>query len=200
MAMTRRKIRRRLSRAQDEQRLVRIYRRGLVDFSLEGYVVQATDRWVVVQALEDAVYFDGFEAVRVRDITAVRWMKDASYVERAIAVLGRPAPEFPLPAQAKTRDVIEAAASRATLIGVHSEQYEGEPLWIGRLEATRRKRFDLLFIDSGGVWDGEPDTWPYRDITRVTIGSRYLAALERFGDRPPPAESTTTRSDGSARD
>jgi hypothetical protein len=186
MGMTRDKIVGRLRRAQRDQRLVRIERRGLFGHSLDGYVLQVTDRWVVIEELEDAVYFDGFGAVRVKDITSVKWNRDAAYVERALAVIGRPARSLAIPEDAKTRDVIEAAASSAPLIGVHSEQHESEPMWIGRLEGTRKKRFGLLFINPDGTWDSEPDEYRYKDITRVEVGSRYLEALERFGDAPPP--------------
>lgn len=168
-----------------EDRSVEIHRDGLTDDPIYGYVTAVTKRWVALQVLTDAVYFDGHEAIRTRDITKVRFDRDPDYRDRAIAALGRPAPDFPLPDDARTADVLGAAAARADLIGVHEERYEGEPLLVGKLTRTGQKRFRLLFIGPGGIWDAEPRREPYSDVTRVSFGGRYYEALERFGDPLP---------------
>ena len=190
--MSRKKVQKRLQRALEMQEPVRIFRRDLVDWSLRGFVVSVSDEWIAVQALEDTIYLDGLELIRRDDITSVKVDENAPYIHRALTSLGRPVLRVDLPQQAVTRDVIELAAAQSSLIGVHSEQWAGEPLWIGRLERLGKKRFDLLFVDAGGEWDAIPDRWRYRDITRVSIGTRYIDGLERFGDVPPePLDETS---------
>jgi hypothetical protein len=183
--MSRKKVQKRLQRALEMQEPVRIFRRDLIDWSLRGFVVSVSDEWIAVQALEDTIYLDGLELIRRRDITSIKKDENAPYIHRALTSLGRPVLRVDLPQDAGTRDVIELVAAQASLIGVHSEQWDGEPLWIGRLERLGKKRFDLLFVDAGGEWDAIPDRWRYRDISRVTIGTRYIDGLERFGDTPP---------------
>lgn len=179
------KIQKRLQRALEIQEPVRIDRRGLIGWSLRGFVVSISDRWVAVQALEDTVYLDGLEMIRVEDITSVKKDPAAAYIDRALTSLGRPILRVAIPQDAGAREVIELAASQAPLIGVHSEQWAGEPLWIGRLGRLGKKRFDLSFIGPDGEWDPTPDRRRYKDITRVSFGTRYIDALERFGDAPP---------------
>jgi len=193
MPMSRKKVHKRLHRSLELQEPVRIFRRDLIDWSLRGFVVSVSDQWIAVQGLEDTIYLDGLELIRVEDITSVKKDENAPYIHRALASLGRPVLRVDIPQGADTRDVIELAAAQAPLIGVHSEHWDEEPLWIGRLERLGKKRFDLLFVDAGGEWDDVPDRWRYKDITRVTFGTRYIDGLERFGDVPPaPAETEET--------
>ncbi|VXC04150.1 hypothetical protein [Aeromicrobium sp. 9AM] len=187
MAMSRDKVVERLQTAQRKQFPVRVRRRKLVDHPMYGYIVGVAKRWVVVQELQDAVYVDGYHVLRIKDITSVKNDRDAEYVERAVSQLGRPTPGFTIPHDARTRDVLEAAARHAPLIGVHGEQYEGEPLLIGKLGRLGKKKLDLLFIDPRGRWEDSPRRWRYAEVTRVEIESRYISALERFGDPVPPS-------------
>lgn len=193
MPMSRKKIQKRLHRALEIQEPVRIFRQDLIDWSLRGFVVSISDQWIAVQALEDTIYLDGLELIRVDDISSIKKDENAPYIHRALTSLGRPILRVDLPQDAEARDVIELAAAQGSLIGVHSEQWDGEPLWIGRLERLGKKRFHLLFVDAGGEWEAIADRWRYKDITRVTIGTRYIDGLERFGDVPPePAETVET--------
>jgi hypothetical protein len=179
------KILRRLGHAVEEQHPVRIRRAGLDDAPLYGFVVQVTDRWVVLQSLENAVYIEGLRLVRLRDITAVHPDQGRAYIERAVTALGRPDPDLMLADGARTPDVLGSAAAQAPLIGVHCEYRPDQPLLVGRLGDLGAKRFELHFIDAHGIWAEEPDRWRYPDVSMVELGSRYLTALERFGDVAP---------------
>jgi hypothetical protein len=189
MPQSRKKIQQRLHRALELQKPVLIHRDDLLGWSMRGFVVSVSDRWVAVQALEDTVYLDGLELIRVEDVTAVKKDANAPFIRRALASLGRPMLRVDIPQEAETRDVIELAGSRASLVGIHSEQLDGEPLWIGRLGHLGKKRFELQLVGPDGEWDAAADRWRYDDITRISFGTRYIDALERFGDAPPAEQS-----------
>ena len=57
---------------------------------INGFVVGVSDRWVAVQELADSVYVDGYEVVRMEDITDIEDDRESGYIERAVAGLGRP--------------------------------------------------------------------------------------------------------------
>lgn len=187
MAMS--QVRKRLEKAHRDQTLVRVRRGQLTGgSSIDGYVVSVADRWVVIQELDDSVYFDGYSAVRLKDISSVRPDDKAEYVERALATLGRPEPTFSLSQDARTSEVLALAAANAPLVGFHLEQYDGEPLHIGQLGRLGKKRFEMLCVEANGKWDLAPERWPYKEVTQVSFGGRYYSALEAFGETPPSPE------------
>jgi hypothetical protein len=174
-----------LQDAQTTQKAIRIVREHewCAD-DLRGFVVGVSGGWAVLQALADAVYCDGYEILRVQDVTEVCDDSKEGYVERAVAVLGRPVVDFRLPAEATTSEVLRAASDHAELISVHTEELDSDALAIGHLYDLGDRDFDLQLIDCEGQWQ-EPVRWPYDEVTRVTIGDRYASALARFGDPRP---------------
>lgn len=133
----------------------------------------------------DAVYIDGYEIVRIDDVTDVEDDRESGYIERAVAGLGRPKVDFHLPDDAATQDVLRSAADHSTLVCVFLEVEDDSPLLIGHLNHLGDMKFEIQLIGPRGVWELEPSRWWYKDVTRVTFGGRYSAALERFGAERP---------------
>lgn len=184
-----------LQRAAADQYPVRIARDHKWWASdVRGFVVSVGERWVVIQKLEDAVYFAGYEVLRRRDLTEVEDNRENGYIERAVRVLGRPPVDFGLPDSATTIDVLRAAAKHSTLVNVYVEKIDEDALLIGHLAQHRNKKFDMQLIGPTGVWTTGTSSWRYKDVTRVTVGGRYDAALERFGDSRPalPSDQAAT--------
>lgn len=152
---------------------------------VNGFVVSVGERWVAIQRLMDSVYADGYEVVRIEDVTQVEEDRENGYVERAVADLGRPKVDFRLPEDAATGDVLRAAADHATLVCVHLEREDDSPLLIGHIDRLGERKFDIQLINPRGVWTVDPTRWWYKEVTRVRFGDRYSAALERFGDERP---------------
>lgn len=166
---------------------VRLHRPEWDDADIYGYPVALTQDWAVLNELADGVYLDGLALVRLDDVTRVRFDTDAAYVGRAVEALGRPVETFECPAEISTQDLLKLVATKADLVGVSMERWEDEPLFIGKILRVGKKRLDLHFIGSDGVWVDVVDRWRLRDITKIEFGGRYTEALERFGDeRPEP--------------
>ncbi|PRY56654.1 hypothetical protein BCF74_11849 [Knoellia remsis] len=153
-----------------------------------GYVVALSARWVVLQSLEAAVYIDGYDVIRVDDITEVWEDGAAGYIERAVAALGRPAPDVALSQTAGTADVLQVARDAADLMCVHFEKDDDAPMLVGHLVRLDETTFDLQLIDPGGVWEVDVAQIACTEVTRVEFGDRYSVALTRFGDRRPEPE------------
>jgi hypothetical protein len=181
----------RLRDAYANQSRVTVIRDDLDDADeLHGLVVAVGEEWVLLEVYDDSVYFDGWDALRVRDVTAVEVDPDdfQAYAARAAAQLPSP-PAIPLEVlQAVVRtgaDAVRELASSAPLVGVWTEQDDAEVLYIGRGEPDGGADVTLREIDSAGRWHDDLSDFDADEITRVTIGGRYQDGLERFGDPLP---------------
>lgn len=153
---------------------------------VRGFVVGVGEHWVVLQSLADTVYIDGYDVVRLADITDVTDDREGGYIERAVTELGgRPEVDFRLPHDADAKDVLQAAADHSGIIGVYLEANWDSPRLFGHLGDVRTKKFDMQLINPRGVWTTGFTRWKYKDVTGVTLGGRYGHALERFGDERP---------------
>jgi hypothetical protein len=151
-----------------------------------GFVASVGDRWVVLQALWQTAYIEGYEVIRLADVTDVANDHEGGYIERAVAGLGgRPEVDFRLPADAGTKDVLRAAAARGNHFSVDFEAEEDSPRVVGLLDRLGDRKFHIRMINARGVWTTGTSSWWYRDVTSVSFGSRYEAALERFGEERP---------------
>lgn len=188
MSQSRDKILRRLAKAQEDRTPVTIHRKD-ADFELtHGFVLAQSADWVVLHELEDTVYLDGFVLLRLDQVTKVTRGADTPYVRRAVDALGLSVHEFECAPDAGVRDLLLLATQRVELVGIRMEEWEGEPLFIGKVRRVGRKKLHLQFIGSDGVWVDSVDAWKLQDITRIEFGGRYVRALERFGDpMPTPA-------------
>ena len=188
-----------LAEALESQRPVRIVREH--DWWAEevrGFVVGISGDWVALHRLMDTAYIDGYDIVRLQDVTELDHDDDdkAAYTERAIAGLGRPAVDFRLPPRATTPAVLHAAADSAQLIVVHTEATDEDALLIGHLCRLGAEEFDIHLIGPEGQWSREPGRWRFEDVTRIVFDDRYSTALARYGDTRPAVQAGSAR-DGS---
>lgn len=186
MSQSRTKVVKRLAAAQNDQRPVKIVRES-VDFSpTYGFVAALTDGWVVVNELADGVYLDGLVFIRLDLVSHVRFDKASEYVRRALKGLGDSRDEFACAPDTTLQDLIRMASQQAELLAVRMENWDHEPMFVGKVRRVGKKKLDLQFVASDGLWDDDSDRWKLKDVTRFEIGGRYLEALERFGDPTPP--------------
>ena len=183
-------VRGQLRDAERGQRPVRIdRRRGAWHMeSIHGFVVGLSPQWVAVQSLIDGVYVDGYDVVRIDDVSNLEYDDENGYIERAIAQLGRPAVDFSLPGGSATREVLRAAAAYSPTICVHLEMDVTDPMLVGSITSLGARKYEIRLINPSGVWDSELSRWWYGEVTRIRFGDRYSTALQKFGD-PLPATS-----------
>ena len=157
--------------------------------TIDGFVVDVGEHWVVVAATSQVVYLDGWEVLRIRDISevVVAGKRARRYSDRALAALGTP-PSKPTGLRVSLggwREVLCSVLESAPLVAVHSEKKHPGSLWVGHVLGYRGKKFGLQPIDSNGVWEEDDRSFTLAEISRVTIGGRYNDALQRFGDPRP---------------
>lgn len=149
-------------------------------------VVLGTGRWVLVGAVTDVADVDGFELVRRRDVRRVRraakgFRRFQRRVRSAegLVPLPRPAVELPLD---DLRDALRVLADARLLVALHVEADDPDALFPGQLVRLGKRSADLAFVRPDGRWEHGARRFRYDEITRVTVGSRYLAAFATHAD------------------
>ena len=184
------KVRRRLEKSLSDGRIATVVRDKFDITMTDGFVVALTDDWVVMHDLDSGVYVDCIVMLRLRDVSRVLFRDDNAYHHRGVAGLNQQVAAFEVENSVGVPDLLSAASSLADIFAIHSEVLDGEPLLVGRLGALRRKSFKFHFVGRDGVWACDVDKIKYRDVTRIEVGGRYLAALNRFADPYPVAADT----------
>lgn len=191
MSQSRRKIIRRLTRAQQDQQPVTVIRKHLDQDRTSGFVVAVIDDWVVLHDL-DVVYLDALVILRLDQVTKVMLHDNLGYVTRAVAGLGVPVEEFTCPQDATTDDLLRLADQRGSLVCIYIETRRDYDLLIGEILHIGKNRLDLHFVGRDGVWADFVDSLKLKDVTRIEIDGRYIEALEKFGE-PRPAVTKVRR-------
>lgn len=173
------KVLRRLRRALEEKAPVRIRRRYDAD-PIDGFVVGVGRRWVAVARLSDGMDPDGHDLVRIKDIRKVG-------IGNGSAVLGervlKARDHWPLTGPVVRLDsldeVLEGAGRGGALVAVHAERRSPDRFWVGRLAGRDEDGGVLLDgLDAAAEWEGdEPHTFRPKELTRLTVGDAYVAAL-----------------------
>ncbi len=179
-------IREKLEQALAEQRLVRIERTLEFADREDGFVVAIGATWLLLNRVVDGGHPDGFLAMRVRDVRAVR--KDRSFARKVARAL----PSWPPVAPStvlldNTRELLGSIGSDHRLFGVE-KQRERRAMWIGQLESLGEKRAWLHELDTKARWRKKPVGYKLSAITSVMFGDRYLASLALAAGEPRIAE------------
>lgn len=173
------KIWRRLNDALYAETCVQIRCDGIENTAYLGYVVGLSDEWVLFHYVN--VYIarsDGYRALRVRDVTAVR--ADQSFIPRFLAVNGDgpvPQPDVLL---LDLPGLLSSVSALFPLVRVHREKTHPQRAVIGRVVRIGKRSLHLRCLQMSATWDAEPFRLPLDDITLVAFGNGYNAALWRM--------------------
>lgn len=178
------KVRRLLAEALEAHRVARVWRDPYDSAYTNGFIIELTNDWVVMHDIDDGVYLDSLQMLRVRDIsTVIDGHHD--YIDRALRGLGQAVAEFACPEDATVRDLVVAAADLHPLSAFALGDEGEEQLMVGHLIKAGKNRVRHRFLRPDGTWAADVDRWRYEQISSIHIGGRYLDALAQFGDPYP---------------
>jgi hypothetical protein len=164
--------------------VVRLYRRRLQpDENTEGFVLRVEPDLVLVHRVDPAIVLDGFQVVRVRDVTDVDdSFGSAAFIERALR-LRRQRPCCPKGVGTDSlRSLIASAGKRFPLITLHLERKDKDVCWIGQLAHVDDRHVTIDYITPNAEWDGQ-ERYALRDLTKVEFGGSYEQALAQVAAR-----------------
>lgn len=174
-----------LRRAKKAQGLARIDRSPRNAHRIVGFVVGVGKKWAIVAATADGGHFDGYVAIRVKDITNV-W-KDTSFEGRFARTLPEWPPQCPggLDLE-RTGTLIKGLGALAPLIGIEQERrYKSAMTWIGALHDVNDGRVWLHEVRPDATWEDYVAGYKLTRVTKVSLGNQYQRALSVMaGDAP----------------
>jgi hypothetical protein len=164
----------RLRDARANGELVDVDRFG-ADDSIGGYVVDITDELAVLHELSNDITLDGYSVVRVRDVEDVAPRGDDYFGARALQLLGLD-PVTPNLDASSVSSVLRGLQQQDELVTIHVEKVAPDVVYIGKVERVEDVGVLLRLIGSDAEWL-EPTFYDFREITRISFGGRYEAAL-----------------------
>jgi hypothetical protein len=177
--MSREDVAREIQKAKRHTKMVVCSRKCLEDEGCfdRGYVVDATDRHVLLHLVGDDIRLAGYAILRVDDITEVKCDFDnCQFIQKALH-LRRMTPERPVLIDLKSIETILASVSEHySLMIVHREAVDQQEFSIGELESIGDKTFALREIDRDAKWVGSKRI-RFDEVTRIEFDGGYETAL-----------------------
>jgi len=149
-----------------------------------GFVVDVSRKLVLLNQVSNRVHLDGFEVLRLADVTRVvtEW-PSRRFVERALELKGQTpkTPAGPIDLAGMREAVVSANAAYRLIVIDREEDWGGETA-VGRIREEARGGFQLHWITPGARWrwDGTPYQW--KEITRLEFGNEYEETLAMVAD------------------
>jgi hypothetical protein len=179
-----------LREAQQQHQLIRLWRTELEHGSFCGYVGGVGREFFLLWVVGDGITYDGMYVMRHRDVSELEAPdKHAPFMEKALAVkhlMPRTPRGFPLD---NIREVIQAAAVQAPVIGVHVDsEDESEVCYIGRLISVEEDGFNMQEISPDAEWLREASFFSWDEVSTVSIEDGYATSLLAVAGAPPALE------------
>jgi len=164
----------------DNQMLVQVVRQSIEipGIHLVGIPIAVGRTWLVLSNLNDALSLDGFTALRISDITAVKLkFRRRSFYVRSIQHKRLPLPGLPKLDLDSESEVLRSMQRLFSLIVVNREIVNTGASEIGRLTRISSRTVTMQLIDPSAHWIRGTETFRARDITRIGFGGGYEESL-----------------------
>jgi hypothetical protein len=166
--------------AGDGDVLVRIGRHRLEPVATysAGYVAAVSDTLVVLNKVSDRIDLDGFELLRVGDITSVELDFSArEFYQKAFEVKGVARQPVRMISLDSLPDAIRTIDEQYPAIVLHRERVAPDEVAIGRVAALLRTGVKLRWLSPVAVWERDRTLYSYSSITRVEFDGEYENTL-----------------------
>lgn len=173
--MVSRRVNRVLRRGLEERSILRIERTPRFADHVDGIVLRIGAKWVLVAQTTDGGYFDGYAALRSRDVARVA--PDETFAQEFVRTQPEWPPSFPSDVDLdSTSGVLGGFARTGDLLGIQKEN-ERSAMWIGTLDEVTSRHIYLNEVRPDATWHPRPLGYRLRSITMAEVGTRYLVGL-----------------------
>lgn len=154
---------------------------------LVGVPVAVGSQWVVVARMDDAIRLDGFDALRMSDLTEVNLtFQSRSFYCRALRwKRARVSSQSGLQLTS-ARAVLHSVQRSHALIVIEREATQMDGADIGRIVRFSTRSCSLRSMSPSAEWNRSPEIVLYADVTRVGFGGEYEETLAAVGGLPDP--------------
>ncbi len=142
-----------------------------------GYVVDASERYVLIHAVTGDIRLGGYVVLRIDDISDVKTeVGEHQFIEKALA-LRRMAPERPVLVDLNSiESILGSIAEHYSLMIVHREAVNQPERLVGEVESLCDKTFNLREIDREAKWAGTKRV-RFDEVTRIEFDGGYETAI-----------------------
>ncbi len=157
--------------------------RGKLDpHLLRGFVLGYSETLTLLNELTDDYFLNGYSVIRNQDVVSYSAYDSPDYfLNRALRLKGIKPKRAPKVDISDWPHLLKTANKLFPLITIHRELISTSVCYIGTIQSTRAKTFDLFEINPDAEWDRERK-YRFADLTRVDFGGGYEDALWRVAE------------------
>ncbi|MFM9926872.1 hypothetical protein VLK31_28065 [Variovorax sp. H27-G14] len=164
--------------------LVSIYRTGIDDHQIQGFVLAASPALVLLQYVYD-FRLDGLMALRIEDITQIEVTATDRLQKQLITDEGL-AHQSPLTEQFNAvswRELISSLSPANSLMILECEAGEFNDFVIGKICQINGESLQIRTFSGTGEWADVTTELHYEDITCCQVGTNYANVYQRYFER-----------------
>ena len=179
-----------LREARDQLDLVRVSRDrlGNPDPYSCGHVLDFSTELVLFHSLSDRIDLDGYDVLRLEDITSLDLAFPRKWFYVRALELKRIAPKKPRGISlTNMRSLLQSIGENYPLVVIERERVGAGACEIGRAKSASAASCTFQRISSEATWESKDRHYKYAEITRVGFGCEYektLALVAGLATRP----------------
>ncbi|NHZ36436.1 hypothetical protein [Massilia rubra] len=173
-----------LAQHRKERNLVAVFRSGIDDHSMEGFVLGFSDDLLLFQYIYD-FHLDGLMVLRIADITDVTCTATCKFQRELLEQEGliRQVP-FDISLDLRNWQTLLAQLSTMyPLMILECEKLDDPDFIIGQVDQLSEAAVEMQWFSGTGRWDDELATLAFADITSCQVDTNYIKFYQRYFER-----------------
>ena len=143
-----------------------------------GTILDSTSDFVLIQRLDDSVFYDGYALFRKKDISEIRDVSGEGFQTRALDLMDS-FPVYPDGLDVSSLEALVRTFARIfPLVTVHVEQRNPNVCFIGRIVELNNNDLILRLINENARFKKKLKKFELSKITRFEWGGLYEKALD----------------------
>jgi hypothetical protein len=160
-------------------KLVECYRQSLdeSDISDLGFVVDATDEYLLLQLVDDRITLNGYSLIRLQDISELETeVEHTRFIEKALEIRKKKVKHPALVDLTDIGTILFSVDQNFPLMTIHREAHDSDTVYVGSVESICDKTVLLNEMNPDAKWEGTKRIL-LDEITRIDFGGGYETAL-----------------------
>jgi hypothetical protein len=156
-------------------------------YHLIGVPVAIGRQWVILARMDDAIRLDGFDALRLADVSSVKTrFRNRQFYLRGLASKRRIASLRQTYRLESTRALIRSVQEQNPLLTVEREAGQVDGADVGRVVTFGNGSFSMRTISPNADWRKGRVRINYEDVTRIGFASEYEETLSSVAGLASP--------------
>ena len=175
-------MKKKLETAAKDHTLVSLWRDDIDASPVNGFVVGVGAEWVLVSYVNEEIAYNGFVALRLKDITEVESPHvHADFITKALELKKLAAPTPPDLDLSGTGPLVLSVGRAYPVVTISRELTDPDTCQIGMPVQVQSGTVSLMEIDANAVWYDDVEFYRLDEITRLDFGGGYEEALTLVG-------------------